>query len=139
MVTQSPDIPEKGFKLGVTGGRDFFDTRFIWTTLDALHRDNQITELGSGCATGLDEIALNWAHRHDIPWRCYHADWVKYNDGAGAIRNSVYLEDFWPDFLAVFPGGRGTTDCARKARKMEIERDFFLPEADPFQEAKRWG
>ncbi len=138
-VMQTPVVPEEGFRLGVTGGRDFDDSRFVWDTLMALHRRFHITELGSGCAEGVDTFAIQWANRYRVPWRCYVADWKTYGDAAGAIRNGVYLEDFQPELLAVFPGGRGTTDCARKARKMEIEREFFDPETDPLKEALRWG
>lgn len=138
-VIQSPLVPESGFRLGVTGGRDFTDSRFVWDTLLAIHRTYHIVELGSGCATGLDEIALEWAHAHRVPWRCYVADWDRYDEKAGTIRNVAFLEDFLPDRLAAFPGGTGTHHCAKHARKMEIERDFYDPDDDPLKEALRWG
>lgn len=138
-VMQTLAAPEEGFRLGVTGGRDFEDSRFVWDTLLTLHRKYHIVELGSGCAEGVDTFAIQWAIRHRVPWRCYVADWDTYDEAAGAIRNSVYLEDFQPDLLAVFTGGRGTNDCARKARKMGIEREFYDPDPDPLKEALRWG
>lgn len=138
-VVQSPLVPEDGFRFGVTGGRDFYDSKFIWESLTDIHRQHHITELGGGCATGVDHISLEWASRHRVPWRCYAADWDVYGDAAGAIRNQAYLDDFQPHRLGVFPGGRGTTDCARRARKMKIERDFFHPDSDPLSEALRWG
>lgn len=138
-VFQSPVTPQDGFRLGVTGGRDFDDSRFVWDTLLSLHRRYEITEIGSGCATGVDALAVEWAVAHKVPWRVYVADWDTFGKAAGNIRNGVYLEDFQPDLLAVFPGNTGTTDCARKARKMEIEREFFTPDDNPLLEAHRWG
>jgi hypothetical protein len=138
-VVQSPHIPEQGFRLGVTGGRDFSDVRFVWNTLLSLHSQYQITEIGAGCALGLDKIVLEWAQAHHIPWRCYIADWDLYDEQAGSIRNIAYLEDFEPDQLAVFAGGRGTTHCARHARRTGIERVFYETNSDPLKEATRWG
>jgi hypothetical protein len=58
---------------------------------------------------------------------------------AGPVRNSVMLEDFKPDRLLCYPGNVGTTDCARKARKLGIERDFCTPVRDIFEQAGEWG
>lgn len=137
-VIQSPVTPLDGFRLGVTGGRDFDDSRFIWESLLSIHRKYEITELGSGCAAGVDDIAVEWAVAHKVPWRVYVADWDTYGNAAGTIRNGVYLEDFRPDLLAVFLGGTGTQNCSKQAKKMGIER-VFLNDLNPLEEAQRWG
>lgn len=125
----------------VTGGRAFNDRQFVFHHLDDFHEgeDGPITELGEGEAAGVDRFAKQWAKSRGVPVKPYKADWDRYGDAAGAIRNGEMLEDFKPDRLLVFPGGTGTTNCAKQARKLGIERTFFTLDLDPFEEASRWG
>ena len=135
-----------GIRVFVTGGRDFDDLGFVWSNLDVLHGmpaymggRGPIKEIGFGCATGVDALALSWAENNGVPWRRYVADWDRHGNSAGSIRNGVMLADFNQRELLVFPGGVGTTDCARKARKWKIPRNFLNPITDPFEEASKWG
>ncbi len=84
-------------------------------------------------------MALEWANARLINHRLYRADWDRYGLQAGIYRNEAMLEDFKPDLLLVFPGGTGTTDCARRARKLNIERKFIEVGDDPFLAASLWG
>lgn len=122
-----------------TGGRDFANKLLVWDALDGIHESNHIGGIGVGCARGVDAFVLDWAKRKHIPIMRYVADWDRFGEAAGTIRNGVMLEDFEPDFLGVFPGGTGTTNCAKQARKLGIERKFFGAETDPFAEALKWG
>lgn len=140
-------FPLPGLRVCVTGGRDFDDLGFVWSHLDTLHNlpkdlggEGPIGHLGVGCAAGVDALALAWAKSNRVPWMRYVADWDRWGKAGGSIRNIVMLEDFEPERLLVYPGGVGTTHCARAARKREIERTFFtLDESDPLAEASRWG
>jgi hypothetical protein len=131
----------EGIRICATGGRDFDDLGFVWSHLDVLHHFRTIREIGIGCAQGVDALVLAWAKANKVPWTRYVADWDRLGTAAGALRNGVMLEDFQPDLLMVYPGGVGTTDCARKARKMKIEREFYNLDdgSDPFVEATKWG
>lgn len=135
----TPSLARKGSRLCVTGGRDYDEADLTCTRLNRIHRFEGIREIGVGCATGLDAIVLDWAIDNKISYRRYIADWDAIGNEAGCIRNGVMLTDFQPDRLLVFPGGTGTTDCTRKARKMKIEREFFDDDIDPFIAATRWG
>ena len=128
-----------GKRLCVTGGRDYSNTKLTFERLNRIHLFEPIAEIGFGCATGIDAMALEWAEQNEVSYRRYVADWDAIGLAAGCIRNGVMLEDFKPDRLLVFPGSTGTTDCARKARKLGIQREFFDDETDPFIAAKRWG
>lgn len=125
----------------VTGGREFKDREFVYQRLEEFHAgpDGPITELGEGEARGVDTFAKEWAEYRDIPVKPYEADWDRYGDSAGTIRNGEMLDDFKPDRLLVFPGNTGTTNCAKQARKKGIERVFFNLDLDLFEEASRWG
>lgn len=132
-------ITRNGLRLCATGGRDYEDEELTFARLNRIHRFEGIREIGVGCATGIDTFVLNWAVENGISYQRYVADWDAIGNEAGCIRNGVMLEDFKPDRLLVFPGGTGTTDCTRKARKLNIEREFFDDETDPFLATKRWG
>lgn len=138
----------EGIRICVTGGRAIKDLGYVWSWLDTMHSlpkqlggRGPVIELGAGCAQGVDDLALAWANLNGVPWRKYYADWDRLGTPAGAIRNGVMLEDFKPELLGVYDGGVGTTDCARKARKMKIERDFYSKDdgTDPFAAAETWG
>lgn len=48
---------------------------------------SDITEVISGCASGIDHAAIVWAENHKIPVTKMPADWQKLGAGAGFIRN----------------------------------------------------
>lgn len=136
---QTSSLKNDGIRICATGGRDYKETRLTRERLTRLNFLETIREIGVGCATGLDSDVLKWAEDNDISYRRYVADWDTIGLSAGCLRNGVMLEDFQPDKLLVFPGGVGTTDCARKARKMGIHRDFYDDDTDVFLAAKKWG
>lgn len=139
-ISETESLNGEGQRVCVTGGRSYTNIKLTYERLNRLHRLGAgIREIGFGCAEGIDAMALAWAKENGISYRRYVADWDAIGLAAGCIRNGVMLADFKPDRLLVFPGSTGTTDCARKARKMGIEREFFDDESDPFLAAKRWG
>ena len=88
----------------VTGGRDYSDHIQLYKTLDSL----EITELCQGGARGADSLAGSWAHDRSIPCKVYKADWDTHGKSAGIKRNMHMLDDFKPDLVVAFTGGRGT-------------------------------
>lgn len=116
---------EETRRICVSGGREFEDEAFIWENLDRLYSEQEIHEIGFGCARGVDRFAWHWAKERGVYWKRYVANWGQLGRAAGAIRNGTMLRDFRPDLLVLFPGGVGTTNCARQARKMGILRDFI--------------
>lgn len=136
----------KAFRVCVTGGRDWKDKAYVWRCLNRFEREyGEIIQLGEGEATGVDTFAREWAEAAGVPFKPYPADWERYGDAAGAIRNGEMLMDFDPDYLLVFPGGTGTTNCMRQARKLKekgklkVERVFYNEIGDAFADATRWG
>ncbi len=49
----------------------------------------------------------------------FEADWDKFKKAAGHIRNGVMLSCN-PDLLVAFPGGPGTENCIKQAKKLGI-------------------
>lgn len=88
--------------------------------LSAFHDAFGIGELAHGGARGADTLAGEWAARFQVPCRVFTADWKGYGNLAGALRNKAMLEEFAPDYVIVFPGGKGTADCVRRAKQRFI-------------------
>lgn len=101
----------------VTGGRDYDDYERVASVLGQL----DVTTLAQGGASGADRMAALWCHEERIPCITYPADWAEHGKAAGPIRNARMLNDFRPDLVVAFPGGRGTAHMVGIARKAGYE------------------
>lgn len=104
----------------VCGGRDFEDYQFAQEKLDKLHRSIDITHVISGHAKGADQLGEMWAEENCTPFTCYPANWDKHRKAAGPIRNQQMLDEGKPDVVLAFPGGRGTADMVKRAKKAGV-------------------
>ncbi len=103
-------------KVLVTGGRKYYDNGALYRCLSVLHETHRLTLIIQGGATGADHMARMWAEANDVPCRQVDADWDKYQEAAGPIRNGKML-DLEPDLVVACPGGNGTANCVKQARK----------------------
>ena len=103
-------------KLLVTGGRTLQPGwhSAIIGVLDAINQWSPVSEIWHGGASGTDASANSWAKDKRIKVICHRAQWDRYGRGAGPRRNQAMI-DARPDLVVVFPGGRGTADCASRA------------------------
>jgi UDP-N-acetylmuramoylalanine-D-glutamate ligase len=51
----------------------------------------------------------------------YPADWKLHGKSAGHIRNQQMLDESKPDIVIAFPGGRGTANMIKRAKKAGVE------------------
>lgn len=100
----------------VSGGRDFDDRDRVFEALDEVAPSRIVT----GDAPGADFWAVTYAMVHRLPCRVFEADWDWHGRAAGPIRNQQMLDEGNPDLVVAFPGGRGTADMVRRARKAGI-------------------
>ena len=109
-------------KILVCGGRDYNQKKTVFSTLDMIHEDYPIKCLVHGAATGADTLGAQWAETREVEQKPYPADWDRYKNAAGPIRNALMLKDN-PDIelVVVFPGGRGTNNMRTKAEKAGIQ------------------
>lgn len=101
----------------VTGGRGYDKPLPV---LGALRRHLPIDALAHGGARGADTLAGDAATILGIPVTVFTAEWDKYGRAAGMRRNISMLEEFKPDIVIAFPGGKGTAGCVAEARKRGI-------------------
>jgi len=102
----------------VCGGRDYADRAFLFYTLSA---EPDITAIIQGGARGADEMAKEWAGANGVACEEFKANWAQYGRAAGPMRNARMLGDGKPDVVFAFPGGRGTADMIRQARKAGVK------------------
>lgn len=106
-------------KLIVCGGRDWADAGAVNRVLTVAHERTGIAMIITGGAKGADALAARWAHANAIPYLTAPANWDKYGDAAGPIRNQWMLEQV-VDGVIAFPGGRGTAHMCKIAREAGV-------------------
>jgi hypothetical protein len=101
----------------VCGGRGFDDHLMVH---NVLHLTGATTILEGG-ASGADELARNWAAHNEVPCITIPARWDEEGRAAGPIRNQRMLDLHEISLVVAFPGGRGTSDMVRRARRRRLE------------------
>lgn len=102
-------------RLLVCGGRDFTDRAGLFARLDQfVEEDGRPDVVIHGGARGADRLAGEWAREHGIKELVFYAEWRRWGNAAGPIRNSMMISFGRPTHALVFPGGRGTADMAHK-------------------------
>jgi hypothetical protein len=105
----------------VCGGRDYDDDIEAFGVLDRLHAQYEFKKIVHGAARGADTLAAHWALAHKVFSVGYRAQWDAYGKAAGAIRNQEMLDVEKPELVIAFPGGRGTADMVRRAKKAGVK------------------
>lgn len=105
----------------VCGGRDYNDRRRLFAVLDKLHSEAGISVIIEGGAKGADQLAAIWSDKPGVGLERFEADWENQGSFAGPARNRRMLAEGKPDLVIAFPGGRGTADLVRKARRSGVK------------------
>jgi hypothetical protein len=105
-------------KVLVCGGRKF---RSFESVEKGLARIYGIKHLVHGGAPGTDTLTGDYAWKYKIPCTIYWADWAKYGNSAGPIRNAQMLKDSKPDLVVAFPGGSGTAHMVKIAKERGVK------------------
>jgi hypothetical protein len=77
----------KDFRVIIAGSRTVENYDLVEMAVNACPFKDKITEVVSGGALGADFYGEQWAKKHMIPVRRFPADWRKYRQSAGPIRN----------------------------------------------------
>lgn len=104
----------------VCGGRDQRDYGEVARVLNDLHVVFPFGKVAHGGARGVDSFADRWAKANNIPVVMFPADWKRYGNSAGPIRNETMLSIMKPHLVIAFPGGKGTKNMVRLARKAAV-------------------
>lgn len=109
-----------GKRVLVCGSRDWDDEATMEAEFDKLPPDTVIIE---GEQRGADLMAKKLATRRNMAVLPFAAEWTKYGNSAGPIRNQRMLEEGHPDLVLAFPlpASRGTWDMVNRAKKAGVE------------------
>ena len=77
-------------KVIIAGTRSIKDYKLVVDTIQRSGYD--ITEVVSGCATGVDWLGEQWARANNIPNKVMPDDWNRHGKGAGPMRNRQMAE-----------------------------------------------
>jgi len=109
-------------KVIICGGRDYDDYQHMSEALAQICLQyGDITAVVQGGARGADSLARRWAIENKIPFEQYDADWKQYGKAAGPIRNQEMLDESGATMVIAFPGGNGTYDMIKRAKKAQVE------------------
>lgn len=103
----------------VCGGRTFADKELLFRTLDELLGGRNRVIIHGG-ARGADSLAGMWALTRANNVVVCRADWRRHGPSAGPIRNRVMMTNERPQAVIAFPGGPGTADMVRVARRAGV-------------------
>ena len=105
----------------VCGGRTFWDPGLVYRALDTIHAEvGPINVVIEGEARGADVLGKLWAVKRKIEVSGFVADWLRWGNAAGPIRNNRMLKEGRPDYVVAFPGGEGTADMVDRATKAGV-------------------
>lgn len=105
----------------IAGSRNYKDAEFIYSRIDLIRDNHYITKIIAGGATGVDQVAKEYAKEHNIPFEKYKADWDKYGKAAGPIRNKQMV-DAADIILAIrYNYSPGTSNTLKLAKKAELK------------------
>ena len=77
-------------KVIIAGSRSIDDYSLV---VQAMQRCGyNVTEVVTGCATGVDRMGEQWARANDIPIKEMPADWNRHGNSAGPQRNRAMAE-----------------------------------------------
>lgn len=99
----------------VCGGREYSDASRVDRILSEAVKRLGLAVIIQGGARGADRLAAEWGRRHNLRVGTYPADWKRYGNSAGPIRNAEMLRLSKPDIVIAFPGGPGTHDMVQRA------------------------
>lgn len=106
----------------VCGGRNYRNKELVEKVLDRLFTSDYqgVMMLIEGGANGADRLAQDWAISRKCKYHTEPADWDKYHDAAGGIRNEK-MARMLPDLCIAFPGGSGTEDMVKRCFAHKIK------------------
>lgn len=115
-------------KVLVCGGRDFTDAHLLDNILFAFNAKFVISELVHGAQRGADLLADDWARVSGVKRVPFVADWDRYGNRAGNIRNQKMLQESKPDMVIAFPGNTGTQDMISRALEAGVPVHCVRPD-----------
>lgn len=78
-------------KVIIAGSRSITDFSIVEKAIEESEWKDEITEVVSGTAKGVDKLGERWAMNNNIKITQFPAEWKKYGRNAGPIRNKKWV------------------------------------------------
>ena len=117
------------YRIIIAGSRTITDYKYVFRVLDKMllpHRGS-IDCIISGCARGIDSLAIEWGQKNGVKVEEFPADWKTHGKKAGPIRNQQMLTEGKANALIAFQdvrenpnGSNGTNHMIRISKAKGI-------------------
>lgn len=113
-------------KVIIAGSRTINDIRLVCDVIYSASKAGiTTTEVVSGTAKGVDQLAERWAEKFRIPVKQFPADWNKYGKSAGYRRNET-MANYADACICLWDGiSRGTAHMINLARQKKLPTFVF--------------
>lgn len=102
----------------IAGSRGIVDMSVLRHCID--HLRHPITVVISGAAIGVDSLAIDYAKEHELPLEMYPAEWKRFGNRAGFIRNELMASKA-EALVAIWDGkSRGTRHMITVAKMLGL-------------------
>lgn len=109
-------------KTVIAGSRGINSYRLLKKAINESGIKDNITEVISGGARGVDRMGFLWAEEFHIPVAIFLPDWKRYGNRAGILRN-IEMIDYADALIALWDGeSKGT----RHSIDYAIKRDIYV-------------
>jgi hypothetical protein len=110
-------------KVIIAGGRDLFNGYGPIVAKAVKDSGFAITEIVCGCAPGIDRLGANYGDINGIPVTHFQANWAKFGDKAGPIRNEEMAK--YGDALILIWNGKTPGSRSMKNNALMYSRPIF--------------
>lgn len=105
----------------IAGSRGCHDFKIVCKAIQESGFSDEISEIVSGGALGVDKLGEKFAAKFDIPVKIFLANWKKYDKVAGMVRNKE-MADYGDALIAIWDGeSRGTFNMIQEAEKRNLK------------------
>lgn len=103
-------------KVIIAGSRTIINPMELFIAISESGFRDEITEVVSGCARGVDSLGMYWATTHGIPVTKFPANWDQLGRSAGILRN-IEMAKYADALIAVTNGSKGTAHMIQLAQE----------------------
>jgi len=105
----------------IAGSRDITKYEDVYEAILESRWKDDITEIISGGARGVDRLGERFAREHGLPVQHFLANWTKFGKAAGYIRNQEMAQNA-DALIAVWDmKSKGTANMIEVAQAMDIQ------------------
>ena len=110
----------------IAGSRTITNYEFFKKIMDQCPWKSEITEVVTGKCKGVDTLGERWADEKGLPKKPFPADWNKFGDAAGPIRNEEMAKYADAAIIIHREGSRGTQNMKDLADQYGL-KVYYVP------------